>query len=290
MRTPTKMLLSLMAAFLISAIGALPALAGAPLTNFEGVGGVALNPLAYVANPIAEGKTGLGGSDIVSMPNVGIWHLGLTNATEGGDNDIDVNAVGANLTLLNRIELGYSHQFVDIEFASAGPGSVDADLDSLSLKVNVIQENQFLPGIMPAISVGVIHKSLSESLKGADTVGQDLYAVATKTLGYLPVPVILNAGVLSTNGVVRGILGFGEDREEAFFGNIEAVLMGQFVVGWEYQQEIEVGEDLDTHSMWEAHVAWMHKGLTLIGSYIDTGDEEGWGLGDGFVLSAQYAF
>ena len=82
-------------------MSALPAVAGPPFTNIEGVGGVALNPLAFVANGIKADGTGLFGSTVVSKPNVGYWHIGL------GDSDINWEAVGANMSLWNVLDIGY---------------------------------------------------------------------------------------------------------------------------------------------------------------------------------------
>lgn len=254
------------------------AMAGPPLTNVEGVGGVTLNPFAYVTNAIGEGETGLGGSDIVSMPNMGLWHITLS------DSDIDWNTVGINLSLYNRLELGFGQEDLDVEDV----GGVDKH--NLSAKLNLIPEGEFDIPLMPAISAGIIYKSTDASPAG-DSSGTDYYAVATKTCTELPVPTVLSAGVRSTEGYVRGILGFGDDRDEIFFCNIDVIPMEGFCVGWEYEQGAEVGDGFKTHSIWQAHVAWMHKGLTLVGAYVDSGDEESAsGLGDGWVVSAQYAF
>ena len=64
-------------------------------------------------------------------------------------------------------------------------------------------------------------------------------------------------------------------------------------VGAEYKQ----GASFDTFKnadYWNAHVAWFaNRNLTLIGAYVNAGDEKSTtkaGLGDGAVLSAQYAF
>jgi hypothetical protein len=50
----------------------------------------------------------------------------------------------------------------------------------------------------------------------------------------------------------------------------------------------------DTADYWNAHLAWFaNKNLTLVGAYVNAGDEKSTsrvGLGDGFVLSVQYAF
>lgn len=265
-------------------VGVSPAFAGPPLTNVEGVGGVALNPLAYVANPIGKDETGLFGSSIVSKPNIGAWHISLPAS------DINWEAAGVNISFFNRLELGYSHESVDID---ALHGQVDKD--NLSAKLNLLPEGGFDLAYLPAISVGVIHKR-TDFVGATNKNDEDYYAVATKTITALPVPVILSAGALSTKGYVRGVLGFGEDRDEAFFCNIETVPLENVIVGWEYTQGAKVGDGVSTHSMWEAHVAWMINDLTLVASYCDTGSENLYSsssasaFGDGWVISAQYAF
>ena len=259
------------------------ALAGPPLTNVEGVGGVALNPLAYVANPIGKDATGLFGNSIVSKPNIGAWHISLPAS------DINWEAAGVNISFFNRLELGYSHESVDIDVLH---GQVDKD--NVSAKVNLLPENSFDMAYLPAVSVGVIHKSTN--FDAPNKSGEDYYAVATKTLTGLPIPVILNVGVLSTKGYVRGVLGFGENRDEAFFCNIETIPIKNVIVGWEYAGGTQVDTGVSTHSMWEGHVAWMINDLTLVASYADTGRENLYtspsasAFGAGWVISAQYAF
>ena len=259
-------------------------LAGPPLTNIEGVGGVAFNPLAYVSNPIGKDDTGLLGNAIVSKPNVGAWHISLP------DSDINWEAAGFNISFFNRLELGYGHETVDVNVIR---GKIEKD--NFSAKLNLLTEGSFDMTYLPAISVGVIHKK-TDFVGAKDNDGQDYYAVATKTLTNLPVPVILNAGLLSTKGYVRGVLGFGNDRDEAFFGNIEIVPIKNVIVGWEYTEGTDVGKGINTHSMWEAHVAWMINNITLVASYADTGSENLYeapvasAFGNGWVVSAQYAF
>ena len=268
------------------------ALAGPPLTNVEGVGGVALNPLAYVANPIGKDETGMFGSTVVSKPNIGAWHISLPSS------DIDWDAAGFNISFFNRIEIGYSHEWVRVDLVDD-----TVDKDNFSAKVNLLPENSFDMPYLPAISVGVIYKNTNfhtfvDANLLDDDSGEDYYVVATKTLTNLPIPVILNAGVLSTKGYVRGVLGFGEDRDEAFFCNIETIPIANVIVGWEYVEGtyVDTDPDFSTHSMWEAHVAWMINDLTLVASYAYTGEENVYSspvpsaFGDGWVVSAQYAF
>ena len=265
--------------------------AGPPLTNAEGVGGVALNPLAYVANPIKEGEKGLFGQGIVSKPQFGIWYIGL--------NEKHVNwfPMGGNVTFFNRLELGYSHEFVDVQDLQ------NVNKDNFSIKLNLLKENEFGLKFLPAFSFGTIYKTTNadKSLALRDTSDWDFYFTATKMLDFLPVPVLLNAGTLGTKGYVRGVLGFGDDRQWIFFGNIDVILFKKFIVGWEYEEDVNVGKvfkgdntEYATHSMWEAHVAYMHDDhLMLVASYAYTGDKDTVSqasFGNGLVLSVQYAF
>jgi len=116
-----------------------------------------------------------------------------------------------------------------------------------------------------------------------------------------PVPFILNAGLLSTKGYIRGVAGFGDDRDTAFFCNIESILFKKFMVGWEYEQDTNVGKvmknsnvDKGTSAMWTAHVAYMHNAnLTFIAGYAYTGDRNSHtltGHGSGYLFSMQYSF
>lgn len=272
------------------------AFAGPPLTNVEGVGGVALNPLAYVANPIGKDETGMFGCTVVSKPNIGAWHISLPSS------DIDWDTAGVNMSFFNRLEIGYSHEWVRID-ALGDEVDKTVDKNNFSAKLNLLPENSFDMPYLPAISVGVIYKNTNfKALVDADLLddnsGEDYYVVATKTLTALPIPVILNAGLLSTKGYVRGVLGFGDDRDEAFFCNIETIPIKNVIVGWEYTEGtyVDTDPDFSTHSMWQAHVAWMINDLTLVASYINTGSENLYSsdaasaFGDGWVISAQYAF
>jgi hypothetical protein len=123
--------------------------------------------------------------------------------------------------------------------------------------------------------------------------GEDWYAVATKTITQLPLPVIVSGGVLSTQEYVTGVLGFSNKRKFTGFANIDVVLPHGFVVGYEFKQGARFS-NVQNANYWDAHLAWIpNKNLTLIAAYTVTGDYTGstrQGLGNGFVLSAQYAF
>jgi hypothetical protein len=126
-----------------------------------------------------------------------------------------------------------------------------------------------------------------------DQSGFDVYLAATKLIKELPRPVLVSGGLLSTTGRTLGVLGFDNDRAEVFFGNIDVLPFDFLALGFEYRQGAHF-DDFKNADYWDAHVAWfVNKNLTLAAAYVYAGDETSSskvGLGDGFVLGAQYAF
>ena len=128
---------------------------------------------------------------------------------------------------------------------------------------------------------------------GADHDGWDFYLVASKLITQLPIPILISGGVLETSSYVTGVFGYDTDYKETLFGNLDFVLGKYFIAGVEYKQ----GPKFDAFknaNYWDAHLAYTpNKNLTLIGAYVDAGDYKSTdkvGLGNGVVLSAQYAF
>ena len=261
--------------------------AGPPFNNLEGVGGVAFNPLAYLADSDGENSHfKIGNTDIIGKPRFGGWYVNL------GDPKIDWTSFGSADTFFKRLEVSYGYQAVSWE------GHPSFHKNNIGAKVLVLPENSFNSQLVPAFSIGTIYKttsanSLHELGLPLRTTGQDWYAVATKTITKLPVPVIISGGLLSSQEFVTGVLGFHNDRKLTGFANIDLVLPHGFVIGYEFKQ----GEQFSSFKnaiYWDAHLAWMpNKNLTLIAAYTDTGsytNSTRQGLGSGFVLSAQYAF
>ena len=89
------------------------------------------------------------------------------------------------------------------------------------------------------------------------------------------------------NGVVgHGDYGFG------WFGNVNVIPVPWLTVGAEYKSGIDT-DDVHNHDYYDLHAAWFAtESLTLVAAYVDTGSKSGsrLGVGDGFVLSAQYQF
>ncbi|MDD5155126.1 MAG: DUF3034 family protein [Candidatus Omnitrophica bacterium] len=261
------------------------AFAGPPFNNLEGVGGVAFNPLAYLAEGESDFK--IGDQDIIGKPRFGIWYVNLPDAK------IDWTATGIADTLFKRLEISYGYENI------AWEDHPTFHKNNLGAKLLLLEENSFNTELVPAFSIGTIYKTTGNKalrkagLNALRASGQDWYAVATKTITQLPVPVIVSGGVLSTQEYVTGVLGFSNKRKLTGFANIDLVLPRGFVIGYEFKQGARFSA-VQNANYWDVHLAWMpNKDLTLIAAYADTGDYAGstrQGLGKGFVLSAQYAF
>ena len=265
----------------IVAVNGAAGLGGVPLNSIEGVGGIAFNPLAYPAGngaPEAKDEDATTKEHLFGLPQIGAWYVHL------GDSSIDWTALGAAETLFQRVEVSYGHEIIGTE------GADTIYKDNVGAKVLVIKEGK----VVPAVSVGGIGKHTSLDVpEGVDESGIDLYLVGTKLIKELPKPVLLSGGLISTTGRTLGVLGFDEDRAQALFGNVDVLPLEYIAVGFEYRQGAHF-DDFKNADYWNAHLAWFaNKNLTLVGAYVNAGDEKSSsqiGLGDGFVLSAQYAF
>lgn len=249
---------------------------GVPFNNLEGAGGAAFNPLAYPAGQNKDEKS----DGILSRPQFGAWYVNL------GDVDVDWTAIGVAETLFGRLELSYGYEVV-------APPSENIKKSSVGAKLLLVPENLGGKAYVPAVSVGTLWKTTDNVAEGSDDSAFDFYAVATKLVTQLPRPVLLSGGILSTKEQVTGVFGYNEDRDITLFGNVDVLPFSFLAVGAEYKQ----GASFDTFKnadYWDAHVAWFaSKNLTLIGAYVNAGKETSTsnvGLGDGVVVSAQYAF
>ena len=199
-------------------------LGGVPLNNLEGVGGVAFNPLAYPAGngaPEAKDEDAATKKHIFGLPQIGAWYVHL------GDSSIDWTTLGAAETLFQRVEVSYGHEIIGLE------GADTIYKDNVGAKLLVIGEGK----VVPAVSIGGVWKHTTfDGPDGTDDSGLDLYLVATKLIKELPRPVLLSGGLISTTGRTLGVLGFDEDRAEAFFGNVDVLPLDNVALGFEYRQ------------------------------------------------------
>ncbi len=271
--------------FLVINVQAL-AFAGVPLNNVEGVGGVAFNPLAYPAGtPFDAAEKAPGTSttikSLVNKPQFGVWRIRLN------DVKADWTTQSVATTFFDRVEASYGNETI------AQSGANNIHKNNIGLKGLLVKENAWDTKWVPALAVGAIYKDTTYAVTGALSHGYDYYAVATKLITQLPRPVLLSGGVRSTDARSTGVYGFGTKRDLIGFANADVILPGNLAAGIEYQQGAQV-TGWKNADYYDAHLAWLaNKNLTLVAAYVNTGSATSAsrvGLGDGFALSAHYAF
>ena len=276
-----------------SVLSASAAYAGVPLNSLQGVGGIAVNPLAYTAGqPWDGGETNVF-NGIVSKPQVGGWYVNLS------DSDINWFAIGTALTFAERLEVSYGYGFTDAD--KYGDKSIDSN--NLGAKLRILDENAFETQWVPAIAVGAVYKHTNTDLAsafGLDKDGFDYYAVASKLVKETPIPALLSLGILYSDEVVNGVIGHGH-YDVSYFANIDVLPSENIAVGFEYKSGVDAETSgIRNHDYYDGHVAWfVTPQLTLVGAYAYTGDKDRFyrdgnpknlGFGSGLVLSVQYQF
>jgi hypothetical protein len=271
------------AAFFLSTL-AIPSFAGPPFNNIEGVGGVVFNPLAYTAGTAFEkdvkNEKGLSYKDFFSKPQIGAWYVSL------GQADVDWTAISVSETFFKRLEVSYGYENINVDRGE------NIHMNNVGGKLLLLEENFKGIKYLPAVSFGAIYKHTDVTTNLSQS-GCDYYLVATKLITQLPLPVLVSVGGLSTKGIATGVVGFDSDRDTVFFGNIDILPISQLAIGFEYKQGAKF-DDVENADYYNVHAAWfVNKNLSLIAAYVNTGATKSSskvGLGDGVVLSAQYAF
>jgi hypothetical protein len=250
--------------------------AGVPMNNLEGAGGIAFNPLAYPAGQNA----GENGPGPVSKLQFGVWYVNLDQVS------VDWTSIGLALSLGGRLELSYGHEIV-------APATKNIHKNNLGMKFLLVKENSAGHNWIPAISAGLLWKRTSNVAEPTENSSADYYLVATKLITQTAKPILLSAGFISTEGMVTGVFGYADERDQTFFANFDILPVANAALGLEYKQGASV-KGFKNANYWNAHLAWFADShLSLIAAYVHAGDQKSTsrvGLGDGVVFSAQYAF
>ncbi|MFA7254618.1 MAG: DUF3034 family protein [Candidatus Omnitrophota bacterium] len=293
-----KLIIAGLIASFVNGLFAGTSYAGVPLNNLEGVGGIAFNPLAYLANagskwkketPDSEkagkekkGFDGFGLLEHVSKPQAGAWYVRLPQS------HVDWTALGTAFSLFDRAEVSYGWEAV------AQHGARTIYKNNFGAKFLLVPENAGDHKFIPAISIGGILKNtdIVPSNKTKHT-GGDAYLVATKLIKETPLPVLLSGGLLATNSRTTGVFGYDPNYRFTWFANADLIVMKNLAVGYEYKQGAKFhgwhdADYQDVHAAWFINDKW-----TLVGAWVYAGKAKSTqevGLGDGFTASLHYAF
>ncbi len=274
-----------------------------PLHGVEGYGGIAATYSAYLTNTAKEGQ-------IFGLPSFGSGGLGSTEGRFMG-------FATFTETIGDRLELGYGLNALSLndlpDLVSASTGMTIEDdivyLHNFNARLALLKENDFGQSWLPALTFGVHYKyndtvnNIDSDLNGTltsigidDNKGIDYTLYASKTLTFLPRPLLVNVGLRNSSAAHVGLLGFTDEREFLIEGNLVLFVTDKFALGAEYRQkpdnyqEIEglVASEDDWWSVVAAYV--VNDSLTISGGYFNLGDVLDEEDTDAFALKAKWEF
>ncbi|MHC4170655.1 MAG: DUF3034 family protein [Planctomycetota bacterium] len=257
-----------------------------PLHGIEGMGGIFSTYSAYLVNPAGD-------DEIFGLPSIGFAYVYL-------DHGRHLAAPTITETLWGRLELGYSLNHLDLgdlpldiyetTLQATGTGvrvgEDSVNLHNFNARALLIKEGDFDQSWLPAVTFGVHYKfnsdieAIDRDLGGLLSVigienndGVEFTLYASKLITILPRPVLVNLGLRSTKAAHIGLLGFGDEREFLFEGNVVVLATDRLAFAAEYRQKESeytalgglVEEEDDWWTLLAAYVVNEH--LTFSGGY-----------------------
>jgi hypothetical protein len=212
-----------------------------PFHAAEGCGGVFATPMAYLVN----------GNGEIGLPAAGGIYVNMGHGRQ-------MYSLTATETLWNRLELGYA--YISFDMGDLPDAIADAtkirisekfvEMHNINARLMLLKEGEFGRSWLPAVTFGAHYKQnatindLDRELGGTltkiginDNEGVDYTLYATKMLTMLPKPVIVTAGLRSTEAAHLGLLGFTDDRKIVLEGSVCAFVAHNVIVGVEYRQK-----------------------------------------------------
>jgi len=212
---PTTQLASMFFGMLLLAFMAGAQNAEAQALNWEGQTGVFVTPLAYTTPTRPDGW----GLPVVS------YHYLNGGQVLGGFHQISITE-----GVLDRIEFGYTRTEEQRGGNPALSPLWTGGFNSFHAKVNVIRENIAKHTWLPSLSAGFVARqgvrNVTGVLQGKDQSNADFYAVATKTLGQLKLPIVLSVGIKGTNASLLGLAGNAPAYQGRVFGAAAIAIPG----------------------------------------------------------------
>jgi Protein of unknown function (DUF3034) len=274
--------------------GKLPLTAG--FSDLEGSGGGGLVPFAFISGY---------GSSTSWGANAHFTNIQLR--------DLHLYTYGASAGLLDRLELSYTRQQLDVTGTALNGLGVKQDVYGLKVKLlgdAIYGQDSWLP----QVAIGAQYKH-NDGIKHGESVGApglinpvqlgaqaeastDIYLVATKV--FLAESLLVNAVVRETKANQFGLLGFGGDRHRGYStkpeGTIAYLLTRKLAVGGEIRTGPHNLVNDDQTNAWTLFAAWTPtRNLSLVAAYLNIGSVLAPATGvtkhqDGPYLSVQAGF
>ena len=250
--------------------GKLPLTAG--FSDLEGSGGGGLVPFAVISGY---------GSNTSWGANAHFTNIQLR--------DLHLYTYGVSAGVLDRVELSYTRQQLDVTGTALDGLGVKQDVYGLKVKLfgdAIYGQDSWLP----QVAIGAQYKH-NDGIKHGEAVGlpalinpmqlgaqaehsTDIYLVATKV--FLAESLLVNAVVRETKANQFGLLGFGGDRHRGYStkpeGTIAYLLTRKLAVGGEIRTgPHNLGADDQTNA-WTVFAAWTPtRNLSLVAAYLNIG-------------------
>jgi hypothetical protein len=250
--------------------GKLPLTAG--FSDLEGSGGGGLVPFAFISGY---------GSSTSWGANAHFTNIQLR--------DLHLYTYGAAAGLLDRFELSYTRQQLDVTGTALNGLGVKQDVYGLKVKLfgdAIYGQDSWLP----QVAIGAQYKH-NDGIKHGESVGlpglinpmqlgaqaehsTDIYLAATKV--FLAESLLVNVVVRETKANQFGLLGFGGDRHRGYStrpeGTIAYLLTRKLAVGGEIRTgPHNLGADDQTNA-WTLFAAWTPtSNLSLVAAYLNIG-------------------
>lgn len=215
----------------------------AGLNQLEGTGGGGIVPWATLSGYDSQDETSA--SAFVTRVNL---------------DDYRLTALGANLSLFDRVELSVARHTFDLTTLG---GEIQQNVYGMKVRLygDVVYSD------FPQLSVGVQHKRLQDSavayaLGGADENGTDYYLAATKVhLGAAAgFNLVWNVTARATKANQLGLLGFGSQSDDnydlMFEGSVGVLFNRHLAAGVEYRQKpdnLGLGEE----DWWDVFITYI---------------------------------
>ena len=242
------------------------------VSQIEGSAGGGLVPWAQLAGYASDNEFSLNG--FCSRANVTNYSL---------------HVCGAQINIVNRIELSYALQKFDVPTLST---HIEQSIKGAKLRLY----GDIVYSKWPQISVGIQHKSLNdgtvaEYVGASNTSGNDYYAAASKLhLGALAgYNWFWNITTRFSEANELGLLGYGggtnADSNILFEGSTAVFVSRELALGIEYRQKAN-NLNLGEQDYKDVFIAWMpNKTLSITAAYLDLGRIAGVDNQTGWYLS-----
>lgn len=254
-------------------------LATGGVTQLEGAAGGGLVPWAVLAGYGTEDQVG-----------------GAAWYTRVGAEDLTLQAYGASLAFLQRVELSVARQRVDLD------DPLNEEISQLIVggKLRLFGDLVYTP--WPTVAAGLQYKrnldfDTPDAVGAKERDGVDFYLAASKFFlnGVYGFPVLLNATLRATRANELGLLGFGgpDDNEyqPMFEGSALIFATRHIALGSEYRMKPDNLPGLDEDDWVDAFVAvFVNEHLALVGGYVRLGDVALWNDQDSYYLNVQAGF